>query len=111
VIRAYPPHEWRTVPIDGRRLRQLRAERGLSQERLAGKADLGLTTIRRIECEPSPVCRAWTMDVIAAALDTQPCNLAPIDQSPEVTGSVDGMAGNNVLAISAANSRQLGQAG
>lgn len=111
MIRANPPHEWRTVPIDGRRLRQIRAERGLSQQNLAHKTDLGLTTIRRLECDPRPACHAWTRDLIAAALDTEPCNLAPADQSPDVAGSVAGMAGSNVHAISAAVSRQLGHAG
>ena len=83
MIRAYPPDAWRTVSIDGRSLRQIRAARGLSQESLASEANLGLTTIRRLECEPSPKCRAWTMDVIAAALDTHPGNLAADEQWPE----------------------------
>lgn len=87
MIRANPSDEWRTVPIDGQRLRQIRAERGLSQEKLASKSDLGLTTIRRLECEPSPACRAWTRDLIATALETQPASLAPAAQPPETASS------------------------
>lgn len=83
MIRPYPPDEWRTVPIDGQSLRQIRAARGLSQESLASETKLGLTTIRRLECEPRPKCRAWTMNIIAAALDTHPGNLAPDEQPPE----------------------------
>ena len=72
MIRDIPSSGWVSVPVDGRKLRTIRAERGLSQQKLAYKARLGITTIRRLECLPEPACRAWTMDLIAAALGTQP---------------------------------------
>jgi transcriptional regulator with XRE-family HTH domain len=105
VIRAYPPHEWRTVPIDGQRLRQIRAERGLSQQKLAYKTDLGLTTIRRLEVGPRSACRAWTLDLIADALGTQPDKLTTETDSPSQF-----KPGSNVLAITAARARRRGHA-
>lgn len=81
VIRDLPPVEWKSVPVDGRRLRTMRAERGLSQERLANMAKIGLTTIRRLESAAKPACRSWTMDCIAEALGTQPGSLIRSDHS------------------------------
>lgn len=110
MIRANPPHEWRTVPVDGRRLRQIRAERGLSQEDLAYKASLGLTTIRTLECKAQATCRAWTLDLIAAALETLPQALSRPDGSPKAASPAERTLDNNVLAIDAAKSRRPGHA-
>jgi DNA-binding XRE family transcriptional regulator len=81
VIRDLPSSEWKNVPVDGRRLRTIRAEQGLSQENLASKAKVGLTTIRNLETRPEPACRAWTMGLIAAALGTQPALLTRSDNA------------------------------
>lgn len=108
VIRARPPHEWRNVPVDGQRLRELRAQRGLSQQRLADKTDLGITTIRRLECQQHPWCKAWTIDLIAAALDTSVLSLTRADQSETSGGIRRRKPDSNVLAIDAAKSRLRG---
>ncbi len=79
MIRDYPSHQWRNVRVDGQRLRQLRAEQGLSREKLAGKTQLTPETIRRIECTPDPSCHAWTRDLLAAALNTEPASLTRPD--------------------------------
>jgi hypothetical protein len=102
------PREWRYVPIDGQRLRQLRAERGLSQERLAWKADLDVTTIRRLECRPHPWCRAWTMDLLAAALETEPLSLTRPDEPQKPASSAAHQPGSYVTPIGIAKSRRYG---
>jgi DNA-binding Xre family transcriptional regulator len=111
VIRANPPEDWRIVPVDGRRLRQMRARRGLSQERLAYKTDLGISTIRRLECDPRSACRAWTLDLIASALETKPANLAPPIPVAAVPALPGGMPESNVLAIGTTNRRRRKGAG
>jgi DNA-binding XRE family transcriptional regulator len=47
---------WTTI-LDGRRLRQLRHEHGLSQDQLATQAGISLTTIRLLEHQPAAPCR------------------------------------------------------
>jgi DNA-binding XRE family transcriptional regulator len=79
VIRNVPSSEWGNVPVDGEQLRARRAEQGLSQEKLAEKAKVGLTTVRNLETKPEPACRAWTIGLLAAALDTQPSLLTRSD--------------------------------
>jgi DNA-binding XRE family transcriptional regulator len=81
VIRDVPASEWKNVPVDGRRLRARRAEKGLSQERLAEKANVGLTTVRRLETIPEPACRSWTIGLLATALDTQPALLTRVSSA------------------------------
>jgi DNA-binding XRE family transcriptional regulator len=81
MIRDLPPSDWKNVPVDGRRLRTIRAERGLSQERLANRAKVGLTTIRRLETASKPACRSWTVDLIAEALGTQRGILIRLEQA------------------------------
>jgi DNA-binding XRE family transcriptional regulator len=81
VIRNVPSSEWKNVPVDGRRLRAIRAEQGLSQQRLAYKASVGITTVRRLETEPEPACRSWTIGLLAAALDTQPALLTRVNNA------------------------------
>jgi transcriptional regulator with XRE-family HTH domain len=103
------------VSVDGQRLRQLRAERGLSQEKLAYSLDLGLTTIRNLECGPRGACREWTLDLIASALGTDPASLAPADVPPAVAkppgNAPENAPGENVVAIKAATSRRRRGAG
>jgi DNA-binding XRE family transcriptional regulator len=57
---------WTTV-INGRQLRRLRRQHGLSQEELAAKAGISLTTIRRLERQPTAPCRSRTLGRLAAA--------------------------------------------
>ena len=65
---------WTTI-LDGGRLRQLRRQHGLSQEQLATRAGISLTTIRRLERHPAAPCRARTLGRLAAAVDEDPARL------------------------------------
>ena len=67
---------WTTI-LDGGRLRHLRNQRGLSQERLATHAGISLTTLRRLERQPAAPCRTRTLGRLAAALDEEPARLSP----------------------------------
>ena len=67
---------WTTI-LDGRRLRQLRHEHGLSQDQLATQAGMSLTTIRRLERQPTAPCRTRTLSRLAAALGEDPERLTP----------------------------------
>jgi transcriptional regulator with XRE-family HTH domain len=70
---------WTTI-LDGGRLRQLRRQRGLSQEQLAGQAGISLTTMRRLERRPAAPCRCRTLGRLAAALGEEPARLTPARQ-------------------------------
>lgn len=67
---------WTTV-LDGERLRQLRQQRGLSQEKLADLAGISLTTMARLERQDRSPCRSWTLGRLAAALNETPAAIAP----------------------------------
>lgn len=73
---ARPSPPW-TTTLDGRQLRQLRRQHGLSQEQLAAAAGMGLTTIRRLEHQPAAPCRTRTLGRLAAALGEDPARLTP----------------------------------
>ena len=75
-----------TTSLDGVRLRQLRHQHHLSQEQLAAKAGISLTTIRRLERQPAAPCRTRTLGRLARALDEDPARLAP--RSPALNPSV-----------------------
>jgi transcriptional regulator with XRE-family HTH domain len=45
-----------TFILDGQRLRQLRRQRGLSQEELADRAGVSVTTVGRLERRPNAPC-------------------------------------------------------
>jgi DNA-binding XRE family transcriptional regulator len=62
---------WTTV-LDGQRLRQLRRQHGLSQEKLADRAGISLTTVARLERQSRPPCRGRTVARLAAALGEHP---------------------------------------
>lgn len=62
-----PAGRWTTV-LDGQRLRHLRRQHGLSQEELAERAGLSLTTVARLEREHRSPCRTRTLARLAAAL-------------------------------------------
>ena len=76
---ARPPQVWTTV-LDGQRLRQLRREHALSQEKLASLAGVSLTTVARLERLPRALCRGRTLARLAAALGEPP---AALDPAPE----------------------------
>ena len=67
---------WTTV-LDGTRLRRLRREHGLSQEQLANRAAISLTTVARLERQSRASCRGRTLARLAAALDEQPGAISP----------------------------------
>ena len=73
---ASPGQRW-TALLDGHRLRQARHQHGLSQEQLATRAGLSLTTIRRLEHQPAAPCRSRTLGRFARALDEDPATLTP----------------------------------
>jgi DNA-binding Xre family transcriptional regulator len=64
-------------PIDGARLRALRQERGLSQEVLAERAGISLTTVARLERRYRVYCRGRTLARLSAALGEDPSALTP----------------------------------
>lgn len=79
---------WTTV-IDGRRLRQLRRRRRLSQESLAYQAGISPRTMTRLERQPRASCRARTLGRLARALGVHPdaivaCALDGQDMLPNV---------------------------
>ena len=65
---------WTTM-LNGTRLRQLRHEHSLSQESLAARAGLSLTTVARLERRPAGPCRVRTLARLAAALGEPPAAL------------------------------------
>jgi DNA-binding XRE family transcriptional regulator len=69
-------HRWTTV-LDGERLREMRRERGLSQEQLADLAGISLSTMARLESQDRSPCRSWTLGRLAAALDETPASMTP----------------------------------
>ena len=71
-----PPARW-TTNLDGRTLRRLRHQHGLSQERLAYQSGISLTTIRRLERQAAAPCRTRTLGRLAAALGENPAHLTP----------------------------------
>jgi len=70
---------WTTV-LDGQRLRQLRREHALSQEKLASLAGISPSTVARLEGRSRPICRGRTLARLAAALGEPP---AALDPAPE----------------------------
>ncbi|HUY49521.1 MAG TPA: helix-turn-helix transcriptional regulator [Streptosporangiaceae bacterium] len=84
-----PPQRWTTV-LDGHRLRQLRRQHGLSQEKLAASAGMSTGTVARLEHQHHAPCRGRTLARLAAALHTEPACLAAVpprqDQPQAVTG-------------------------
>jgi DNA-binding XRE family transcriptional regulator len=67
--RPTPPH---TFILDGHLLRQLRRQRGLSQEELADQAGISLTTVARLERQLRAPCRGWTLGRLARAVGEDP---------------------------------------
>jgi DNA-binding XRE family transcriptional regulator len=67
------------VTIDGQRLRQLRRQRGLSQEMLADRAGVSAATVGRLERCDRPSCRGRTLARLAAVLGEQPAAIISTD--------------------------------
>ena len=63
-----------TSLLDGHRLRQLRRQRGLSQEELAAQAGLSVATVARLERQASAPCRGRTLGRLARALGEHPAS-------------------------------------
>jgi transcriptional regulator with XRE-family HTH domain len=84
--RALRLQRWTTV-LDGRQLRRLRRQRGLSQERLASRAGISLSAVARLERQSRASCRCRTLARLARALGEDPAALIasqlPKDATPE----------------------------
>jgi len=65
------------VVANGRRLRALRRQRGLSRVMLAGRAGISLTTVSKLERQDRASCRGRTLARLGAALGVQPAALMP----------------------------------
>lgn len=61
-----------TFVLDGQRLRDLRRQRGLSQEELAGQAGISVSTVARLERQIAAPCRGWTLGRLARTLGEHP---------------------------------------
>ncbi len=68
---ADPLARW-TAVVDGDRRRELRCQRGLSEEELADQAGVSLSTVTRLERDQRPACRSWTLARLAIALSEHP---------------------------------------
>jgi DNA-binding XRE family transcriptional regulator len=69
------PDRWWITALDGKRLRALRRQRGLSQEKLADRAGISTATVARLERHPHPSCRGRTLARLAAALGEYPATI------------------------------------
>jgi DNA-binding XRE family transcriptional regulator len=83
---ATQAQRWTTI-LDGQRLRELRRQRGLSQDKLAAQAGVSLTTVARLERQVHPPCRTWTLARLAAALGERPATIAAVVIADPVTRS------------------------
>ena len=70
-----------TTTLNGTRLRQLRHEHGLSQEALADRAGISLTTVVRLERRARTPCRCRTLARLAAALGAQPAAIGLVPET------------------------------
>ena len=66
-----------TAVLDGKRLRELRRQRGLAREELASRAGISLHTLSRLERQQNASCRTRTLAKLAAALGEEPSSIAP----------------------------------
>lgn len=72
-LHALPPY---TAVINGRQLRELRRQAGLSIDDLAHQAGVGTTTLGRLERQTRPRCRTRTLAALAIPLGTDPAAIA-----------------------------------
>ena len=68
-------HRW-TAAVDGRRLRELRRQRGLARDELAAKAGISPHTLSRLERQQNASCRTRTLARLAGALGEEPSSIA-----------------------------------
>ena len=61
--------------LHGLRLRHLRQQRGLSQQKLADDAGISVTTVARLERQACAPCRGRTLGRLARALGEHPVRL------------------------------------
>ena len=66
-----------TAVVDGRRLRELRRQRALSQVELARLAGVSAHTVSKLERQPAAYCRSRTLARLAAALGESPAAITP----------------------------------
>lgn len=92
---------WTTV-LDGERLRQLRQQHGLTQEKLADLAGVSLTTMARLERQDRSPCRSWTLGRLAAALNETPAAITP-------GGRTEGAAPTSVPRATALSPSAIGR--
>lgn len=71
------------VTIDGQRLRELRRQRGLSQEVLADRAGVSAATVGRLERCGRPSCRGRTLARLAAVLGEHPAAIISTDHQAQ----------------------------
>lgn len=71
--------------FDGKALRRLRKERGLTQEKLAHRAGLTLARINRLENHTPDEPKLSTVQKIATALGVEPTELLAFDDEPIAT--------------------------
>jgi transcriptional regulator with XRE-family HTH domain len=76
---SHPGQRWFTV-LDGRRLRHLRRQHGLSREQFADRAGISPATVARLERQAAAPCRCRTLGRLAAALGEDPVRFAPATQ-------------------------------
>lgn len=76
--------------LDGKQLRQLRNQHGLSQERLADLAGVSLTTVARLERQSPAPCRSWTLARLAIALGEQSATFARPPQAEPHEATANG---------------------
>jgi transcriptional regulator with XRE-family HTH domain len=76
-----PGQRWFAV-VDGIRVRQLRRQHGLTPAELAVKADIGLSTVTRLERQRQRRCRTRTLARLAAALGQPPAALTASQPPP-----------------------------
>ena len=101
---ARPRQPW-TTTLDGRQLRRLRHQHGLSQEQLATCAGISLTTIRRLEHQPAAPCRSRTLGRLATALGEDPGRLDP--RRPTLSGEAGGVQGGGARSWRAVSRSQV----
>ena len=77
------------IRVIGQRVKELREERGLSQERLAVKAGLTRSQICRVEKDERPGVQAVAVGHLAAALDTTSDYLLGLSADPIPPPPVD----------------------
>jgi transcriptional regulator with XRE-family HTH domain len=83
---------FRTAPF-GARLRALRVRAGLSQEALAARAGLGVTTLKALEHGQRQRPHPRTLALLADALELAPAERDALDQSSHSGASADQAAG------------------